>query len=241
MIDTETKILFTITLVLTFFSIKYGIIFLIFWIALYLFAFFCTSLGLDIDLQNLNASEIYFQEYTGDYNDIYIKLNEYNAIRKKFKLDSEKYLPFGIFYDDPTKVSNIKECRAVIGIYKEKSGEKNKELEQYLKDNGFKFDSLPEAQCVIGSYNSLFSLQNSFIFVAKLIIELTSIKFIRRIFVPKWKEKTIKTAKLNYAKNTGVMELIKHGKIELYIPVEKERYFFLHSQTVAPSKSKKKK
>jgi hypothetical protein len=241
MIDTETKILISITLVLTFFSIKWGIIFLIFWTLLYFFAFFCTSLGLDVDLQNLKECEIYFQQYTCDYNDLYVRLNDYNAIRKKFGLDSEKYLPFGIFYDDPTKVTTITECRAVIGIYKEKGVERNEDFHQYMKDNGFKYDTIPETQCVLGTYNSLFSIQNSFVWISKLIIEMTSMKFIRRVFLPKWKEKTIKLAKINYMKTSGVMELYKHGKIELYIPVEKERYFFLHSQNIAPSKSRKKK
>jgi hypothetical protein len=241
MMDTETKILITITLVLLFFSIKWCLIFLVFWIALYLFAFFCTSLGVDIDLNNIKESEIYYQEYTGDYTNLYIRLNDYNRIRKKFNLDSTVYMPFGIFYDDPTKVMNIQECRAVVGLYREKGKEKNKELDTYMKENGFKYDTLPETQCVIGTYNSLFSIQNSFIWIAKLIIDLTSVKFMRRVFIPKWKEKTIKVAKINYAKTCGVMEIYKHGQINLYIPVDKERLFFLHSQNIAPNKNKKKK
>jgi hypothetical protein len=241
MIDTETKILITITIIVSYFTLKWGIIFLLFWVILYLFAFFCTSLGIDVELQNLKESEIYFQEYTCNYKDLYIKLKEYNMIRQKFKLDSAKYIPFGMFYDDPTKVMNVEECRAVLGIFKEKSTERNDELHQWLRDNGFKYDTIPETQCVLGTYNSLFSIQNSFIWISKLIIELTSVKFIRRVFIPKWKEKTIKLARINYMKTSGVMELFKHGRIELYIPVEKERCFFLHSQQVAPNKSRKKK
>lgn len=263
MIDTEMKILAGILVFLLLLAqLKYAMGFLIFIIFIYLFGFFFTSIGLDVDLVKLDNSEIYFQEYTGDYDKLYAKLREYNAIKKKFKLSSKIYNPFGIFYDDPD-IQDRHKCRAVIGVIRNLKGEGDAdtntdagaglraltsfseipiELKEYFKQNKFTFNILPETQCIYGSYHSIFSIQSSFfLFLSKLIIELTNAKFFRRLFIPKWKENKIKIARNNYKKHFGVLEIIKNGKLEFYIPTEKEKEFFLHSVEVSPARVKKAK
>ena len=115
--DIETKIMFGILVLLFFFSTyKYTIIFLLFWIFIYLFGFFLTSIGMEIDLIKLEDCEIYYQEYTGDYSKLFNRLKEYNKIKKKLKLKSSEYSPFGVFYDNPFNVADLSKCRAVVGI-----------------------------------------------------------------------------------------------------------------------------
>jgi hypothetical protein len=265
MIDLETKILFGILVILFFFSTyKYTIIFLLFWIFIYLFGFFLTSIGMDIDLVKLENSEIYYQEYTGDYAKLFSRLSEFNKIKRKFKLSCNEYSPFGIFYDDPFNVADLNKCRAVVGIIKHpekfissldpnfknienksiqnKNSETNeKELKEYLKNQNFKFTRLLDSQCIQGSYLSMFSVQNSlFIWISKLITEMSNLKFFRRLYLPKWKENKIKVARLNYKKHCGVINIIREGEINLYIPVENEKDFFFHSEKNAPTKNKKK-
>jgi hypothetical protein len=259
MIDLETKIMFGIFVILVIFSsMKYSICFLLFWIFVYLFGFFLTSIGLDIDLVKLENCEIYFQEYTGDYSKLFPKLSEYNRIKRKFKLNPNDYSPFGIFYDDPCEVAEVSKCRAVVGIIKHleknttdgKNGkneikataEDDRELKEYLKNEKFRIITLPDSQCLLGTYSSMFHIQNSFfIWVSKLIIEITNMKFFRRLFIPKWKENKVKVARLNYKKHCGVIEIFKECKIDFYIPVENEKDFFFHSEKNAPVKNKNKK
>lgn len=265
MIDLETKILFGILVVLFFFSTyKYTIIFILFWIFMYLFGFFLTSIGMDIDLVKIENSEIYYQEYTGDYAKLFTRIREYNKIKRKFKLSSRDYSPFGIFYDDPYNVADLNKCRAIVGIIKHpekfisivdtnsktvedkpsiinKSDTNEKELKEYLKNENFKFTRLLDSQCIQGSYLSMFSIQNSLlIWVSKLIIEMSNLKFFRRLYLPKWKENKIKVARINYKKHCGVINIIREGEINLYVPVENEKDFFFHSEKNVPSKNKKK-
>jgi hypothetical protein len=239
--DTETKIMFGIFIILLFFSsYKYTIIYLLFWIFVYLFGFFFTSIGLDLDVTKLDKSEIFYQEFTGDYSKLYNKLSDFQIIKKKFKLAPLDYYPFGIFYDDPTEVNDVTKCRAVYGIIKF-SKEENKELLIFCKNENFKYDTIPETQCFNGNYFSMFHLQNSFIFIAKLIIEMTNMKFFRRLFLPRWKENKVKMARINYRKHYGVLEIIRENKIDMYVPVENEKKFLFHSIDIAPIKLKKNK
>jgi hypothetical protein len=65
-------------------------------------------------------------------------------------------------------------------------------------------------------------------------------KFMRRVFVPRWKDNNVKIARKNYNKNFGLLEVFRSDKVDLYIPVENEKEFFLHSEETAPKKSRKK-
>ena len=195
-------------------------------------------IGLDTDVVNFPESEILFQQYTGDYNNLYSRLNEFKNLKTKFKL-SEDYFPFGIFYDDPSITENVNQCRAIVGIVKEMNGTKmNEELKKYLKENKYDYDSLPKTLCVNGLYCSLFNVIYFFKFVSKLLIEMTTIKFLRRVFIPKWKDNNVKKARRNYKKNFGIVEVFKGDKIELYIPIENEKDFFLHDDEAIPKRKK---
>jgi hypothetical protein len=240
MIDTETKILFVIFIILYFFSsYKYTIIYVLFWLFIYLFGFFLTSIGLDIENVKLENSEIFYLEHTGDYSSIFGKLKEYNNIKRQFKFSSESFSPFGIFYDDPEK-NEPSQCRAVYGFIKHDPKE-FKEIKEFLKNHNYKSRKIPESDTIMGTYSSLFHIQNSFIFIAKLIIQMTNLKFFRRLHHPKWKESKIKTARNNYKKHLGVMYIIRPSKVDIYIPIENTKDFFLHSSSTAPSKINNKK
>ncbi len=243
MLDNESKILLGIEFILLFVNIKYAIYFAIFVICIYLFGFFFTSIGLDIHYYDLKKGTLYYHEYTGDYDKLYSKLSDYRKIKRQFKLDSETYNPFGIFYDDPTEVQDKDKCRAVIGIYKE--GDKNltNELKTYVKHCKFIKTNIKETKCIFGCYFSFFSIVNSFEFIAKLIIDLTNSKFFRQLFLGRWKENKIKIIRNNYKKHYGVIEVFREGKLEFYLPTEKgdEKNFFLHSEDKAPTKVRNKK
>lgn len=238
MIDTEFKIMTGIFFILLFFSsYKYTIIYLVFWIFIYLFGFFLTSIGLYSDIENLEKSEIIYKEYTGNYDDLFDKLSEFHKLQKKFKLNSE-ISPFGIFYDDPSIVLEINKCRSIYGIICKNKFD-NKELKEYMIQENYKIGVIPESQCFNGNYEGMFSVRSSFVFLARIIIQMTLLKYFRRLFVPKWRDNKVKTAKSNYKKHCGVLIKISECKIDLYVPVENEKQFYLHSQVGAPSKKKK--
>lgn len=76
---------------------------------------------------------MWYKDYEGNYSNINKVFRE---IMKKFKLDKKKYLPFGIYHDDPSKCDPNK-CKAVVGIlrYDKNKSDKDKSLNEY---NDFK-------------------------------------------------------------------------------------------------------
>jgi hypothetical protein len=227
LIHFELTFYFILFIYLLYTNLRYAVYFSMFMIGMSLFSFFCTSQGMDLDLETFNESEVVYQEHTGDYQKMYDKLSEFHKIKKMFKLN-EHYLPFGIFYDNPEKLDNVKKCRSVYGIIKEKSKEKcpkHKEMLEHLYKNGFKTGALPKTECLKGIYSSWFSVQNSFIFIAKVIVQFVNQKFFSRLFTPKWKINKVKIARKNYCKKHGVVEIFRPYEINLLIPVENEKDF----------------
>jgi len=229
LIQIELTFYFILFIYLLYTNLRYALYFSMFMIGMSLFSFFCTSQGMDLDLEILNESDVVYIQNVGDYKKMYYKLPEFGKIKKMFKLN-EHYLPFGIFYDNPDKIENVNKCRSVYGIIKDKTKEKSpmhKEMIDYLSKNGFKTGTLPKSECFKGFYSSWFNVQNSFIFIASVIIKFVNYKFFSRLFTPKWKINKVKIARKNYFKKHGVLEIFRPYEINLFIPVENENEFLL--------------
>lgn len=227
-------IIMTCLLILCFYiRTTYGIAFLTFWLVVGLFGFFFTSNGMDLGLEYIEKSDIFFECFQGDYQTLYNKLSLFHTIRKKFRLP-QCFKPFGIFYDNPEK---DKKCRAVIGIIVEQK-EKNekykeyidKDFREYMKENKFKIDTISKTNCLHGLYDTMFSVMYSFVFIAKIYIKMINLKFFTRLYNPKWKDSHIKNARKNYKKKSGVLEIYDHKIIKFYIPLENEDGFSFFSQ-----------
>jgi hypothetical protein len=107
----------------------------------------------------IKNSEIFYIEHVGEYNEIHKEMQKLDLIMKKFNLN-ELYSTFGIYYDDPDKV-NPKDCRAVIGIIREKENEMRKSailrdenLTDYLISNNFKKGILPDTEAVLATFKN---------------------------------------------------------------------------------------
>ena len=227
--DYELLILLGISALCFYIKIKYGIIFIVFITFVLVFGFFFTSNGMDLVLEDIEQAVMYYKSYTGDYELMYPKFKEFHIIRKKFKLN-ESYKPCGVFYDNPEKDKKEK-LRAVIGIIDTKceSLNNNNDFSVYMKDNGYKKTVISKTQCVIGIYDCFFSVMKSFIFIAKIYIKMTNLKFFARMYNPNWKDNHIKVARKNYKKKVGILEVYDHKQMRFYIPLKNEEMFYLYS------------
>ena len=235
----EDIILFLITILGFYIKIKYGILILSFWLISLLFNFFFMTIGIDISLNEISKSEIFYISKKMDYNSLYQYLKEFHIIKKKFDLPF-LYKPFGIFYDNPEKNKNkLDKLKSIIGILKfrteEKNEEKNKnnslkeeEFKKYMKSKNFKSILLPKCKGIIGEYKSLASIMNSFIFIAKIYIKNINQKFFTRIYNSQWKDSNIKIARRNYNKKCGVLEIFDHKNMKIFIPTENDKIFNLY-------------
>ena len=135
----EAIILILITGLAFYIKIKYGIILLSFWLLSTLFNFFLTTFGMNINLEEMPESEIFYISKKGNYDNLYSNLSTFHTIQKKFNLPNI-YKPFGVFYDNPYKNKNkLDKMKSIIGIimYTDKENEKEKEKEKF-DDKEFK-------------------------------------------------------------------------------------------------------
>ena len=235
----EAIILLLISSLGFYIKIKYGIIIISFWLISLLFNFFFTTFGIDIYLQEIEESEIFYISKKIDYNKLYEYLKEFHLIQKKFKLPYS-YKPFGIFYDNPEKNKNkLDKLKSIIGILRFKTEEKierkndqnsfnDEEFKKYMKSKNFKSILLPKCKGIIGEYESLVSVMNSFVFLAKIYIKNINQKFFTRIYNSQWKDSNIKRVRKNYNKKCGVLEIFEHKNTKIFIPIENEKIFNLY-------------
>lgn len=232
--DYELIILLFISFLCFYIKITYGIIFTIFWITVSLFGFFLSSNGIYFNLENLDKSEIFYESFQGNYESLYQKLSTFHSIKRKFKLPN-CFKPFGIFYDNPCHTKENKD-RAVIGIllnlnekdefYKEYN---DKDFREYMKDNKYKNSKVEKTKCLLCCYDSLFSVMNSFVFIAKIYIKMVNLKFFTRLYNPRWRESQIRVARKKYKKKCGVFEIYDHKKMKFFIPLENEDNIYFYS------------
>ena len=234
----EAIILFLFACLGFYIKIKYGIIIISFWLISLLFNFFFTTFGMSIFLEEMPECELFYISKKSDYNTLYPYLNEFKIIQKKFKLPSI-YKPFGIFYDNPTKNKNkLDKLKNVIGIIKinqdEKKEEKkeikfnDEEFKKYMKSQNYKSITLSKCKGVFGEYEAIAGIIIVFIFIAKIYIKNVNQKFFTRLYNPQWKDAKIKNARRNYNKKCGVLEIFENNKIQLFIPIENDKYFNIY-------------
>lgn len=240
--DLEMYVLTGLTALAYFIAFKYGLGMTIFVIIVYTFSFFLTSQGVCYDLVKMNDCKFYYKEYKQEtsYSEVYSKLKDYYSLRKKLDFGN-RFLPCGIFYNNPAK-SKGKICKAAIGLienpeYKKTITDNNKDkekklfakAEEQLIKEGFTKKLFDDIELVWGWYTSFFSLIESFIFITKFIIGVTVQKYFSRVFFLKWKEKTVNKAKTFYSKKAVCMVTISDHTVNFYIPVENEGELILNN------------
>lgn len=231
--DYEFLIMTAITILCFYVRLKYGIICLFLWIFFSMFGFFFTSNGLDMILEPLSKSEIFYKKFVGDYQTLYSKLSQFHSIKRKFRLPL-CFKPFGIFYDNPEEQKDGK-CRCIFGILLDVENKQkdfkdfnDQEFRNYMKENEFSYGEIPKTECIYGIYDCFFSVMNSFIFIAKIYIKMTNLKFFTRMYNPKWKDGHMKKARKSYKKKCGVLEIYDHKVMRFYIPISSEDNFFFY-------------
>ena len=242
--DYELLIILAINGLCFYIKFKYGIIFLIFWIFLLIFGFFFSTNGIEVTIGNFEENEIFYISKKGQYDNLYSELKTFHLIKNKFKLPIT-YKPFGIFYDNPDK-SEQKNNRCIIGIIhnlKKETDEKNEiifpnkkeddnnfndnDFRIYMKENHYKNITIPKTKCIIGFYESFFSVMNSFNFISKIYIKWTNAKFFARLYNPRWKSSQIKLARRNYNKKEGVLEIYDNHIMKFFVSIENKNNFNL--------------
>ena len=243
--DYELLLLIAINGFCFYIKFKYGIYFLIFWLFLLIFGFFFSTNGIEVTLGNFEENEIFYISKKGMYDELYSELKTYHTIKKKFKLPST-YKPFGIFYDNPDK-SVPKNNRCIIGIIhnlKKETDEKNeiifpkrekedennfndRDFKTYMRENNYKNITIPKTKCIIGFYESFFSVMNSINYIAKIYIKWTNAKFFARLYNPRWRSSQIKIARRNYNKKDGVLEIYDNHIMKFFISIENKNNFNL--------------
>ena len=214
-------------------KIKYGIIITAFWLTSILFNFFLTTWGIFMNVEENGECELIYVSKKGDYNNLYQNLNEFYTIKKKFKLP-DIYKPFGIFYDNPIKNKNkLEKMRSIIGIIKyEKDDEELKKLKfndeefkKYMKEQNYKIINLSKSKGIICEYESSLRIIHNFIFISKIYIKNITQKFFTRLYNPEWKDSNIKSARRNYNKKCGILEIYDKYKMTIFIPTVNDKYF----------------
>ena len=184
--------------------------------------------------RQIAQSRTILAQISENYESLYQKLSTFHSIKRKFKLPN-CFKPFGIFYDNPYHTKENKD-RAVIGIllnlnekdelYKEYN---DKDFREYMKDNKYKNSKVEKTKCLLCCYDSLFSVMNSFVFIAKIYIKMVNLKFFTRLYNPRWRESQIKVARKKYKKKCGVFEIYDHKKMKFFIPLENEDNIYFYS------------
>ena len=242
--DYELLIILAINGLCFYIKFKYGIIFLIFWIFLLIFGFFFSTNGIEVTIGNFEENEIFYISKKGEYDNLYSELKTFHLIKNKFKLPIT-YKPFRIFYDNPDKTKQ-KNNRCIIGIIhnlKKETDEKNEiifpnkkeddnnfndnDFRIYMKENHYKNITIPKTKCIIGFYESFFSVMNSFNFISKIYIKWTNAKFFARLYNPRWKSSQIKLARRNYNKKEGVLEIYDNHIMKFFVSIENKNNFNL--------------
>jgi len=217
-------VLFAIDLLLYYFvSFKFGSItfVLIFLKILWDIGLFSTIKFSSGEFKNC---ELYFLNYTGDYNKLGKEFNKLTKILTKFNLDRNVYNSFGIYYDDPKKMLDKSKCRAVIGIIKEidrfsrNKVEGNETLMSYFKENNFRKSEIPATNSLRSSFPTVFSMS--------LIIGI--IKFYKALNISLEDENFLKSFKLVNKNIYCTIEIYGDNEVFFYVPVQNVEKFALH-------------
>lgn len=179
---------------------------------------------------NFSNSEIFYLEYQGEYKNIGSCIRKTCDIMTNLKLnDDDRYSAFGIYYDEPKRVKDTKQCRAIYGISKRitdelKPGQVNKdkkqiEIEEYLSDKGFKKSVLPDTICLTASF--------SYIFQMSMILGI--IKFYSALTSNLKDENFKRSYGIKETKDISSIEVYNKNETKFYIPTKNQEKFMLTS------------
>ena len=175
----------------------------------------------------LKNSELYFYDYTGEYNKLSKEFNKLTKILTKFNLDRNVYNLFGIYYDDPKKLVDKSKCRAVIGIIKDidpftrNKVEANETLINYFKENNFRKSEIPATN----------SLRSSFPTVNSMSLIIGIMKFYKALDSSLKDENFLKSFRLASKNINCTVEIYGDKEVLFYVPVQNVEKFALHSKT----------
>lgn len=166
---------------------------------------------------NLNNCDIYYYEYTGEYQFLNKEFSKISTLMNKFKLN-KLFSSFGIYYDDPSKV-DPKKCRAVVGIMQHQTTENYKDFFDYLLENSFKKAYLPITPAIC----STFPLKN-------MISLMIGIKKHYSTLKEKLKnEEFQREFDIDDKRMKLSVEVYRNSQMEFYIPTKNLDKFYLHS------------
>lgn len=219
-------ILFTIDLLLYYFisfrmgAIGFVLIFLKIMYDIGLFTPIKFSSGL------FKNSEVYYINYTGEYKRIGTEFDKMKKIFKKFNLDKNVYSIFGIYYDNPKVMSDIKKCRASVGILKEISqfsknrNESNNEMEEYLKENNFLKAELPDTN----------SLRVTFPYFNMMSLFIGMNKFYKALEKNLNDNNFLRSFRMSSNKVSCTMHVYGEKEIVFYVPLQNNEELFIHNK-----------
>lgn len=223
--DIEFYILFSITILAMVIKTSYGIIMICLMFFVYATNFFFTTYGLYTDTKLMENKVLFYKtkKTKENYSEAYSNLSEYYNIIKTLNLDNNKYLPCGVFFDDPSikDKNNSKLLRYCYGLLLDRINY-SKDLDSKLKEKGFLKWEFNSINFVHGYYTSFFSLNGSFIWITKIISEMSMNKFFSRVFNVKWKDKNARGCKKIYQKHHITVITYEDHQSNFYLPVEAE-------------------
>lgn len=129
-----------------------------------------------------------------------------------------------------TKNKNNKKDKVIEKFNKDDGDYNDDNFRKYLKELGYKNEIISQTRMVRGNYNSWFRVVGWFTKISKLYISMTNSKFFVRLYNPEWKDANVKTAKRNYNKKVGILEIFNNRAIDLFIPLENEKEFNLYKE-----------
>ena len=173
-----------------------------------------------------SSGNVFLKDYEGPYSNSGVCFEEVVKILKKFKIDEGKlkYVPIGLYYDNPGEVEDSK-LRYSIGFYQRELGfpeNPPKELENYCKENNYYFSRLSTVDTLFSSweYFTFFTLIKGIKkFYNILSNKLNDASFIKTFRIPKGTKCDI------------IIELYESdSKISFYAPIKNISDFQLYKK-----------
>lgn len=233
--DTEFFILLSVTILAFIIKTSYGLFMLSIMFLVYACNFFFTTYGLYTSTKIMENKIYYFKSIKTkeNYNEIYSQLSEYYEIVRLMNLDKSKFIPCGIFFDDPNQKEKkeSKPLHCCYGILFDKENQ-TIDIDNELKKRKFSLYEFRNLELVQGYYSSFFALNGSFIWLTKIITEMSMSKFFARVFNIKWKDKSARGCKKVYKKYHTTIVTLEEYQSNFYLPVdENESLLNLYSYT----------
>jgi hypothetical protein len=180
----------------------------------FLFLYFIYELKLfsstKFSLGYFPESDVFYSDYQGEYKDIGQKFENLKLIMNKFKLSQDcNYFFFGIYYDNPQVIKDVKNCRAVYGIGRSSQSPQGRDMEDYLLKNDFKKSSLPGTQ----------SLTSLFEYIYKISMFIGIYKYYSALHT-NLKDETFRRQFMVKGDFQGSVEIYRNNSIQFFRPYD---------------------